>query len=240
MLPSKKQQKKKTSKGQRSRQVIAASKDMPDLQPHGYMAVIPKNIGWAFPRLRANLRFHKWININSAGVQAANVRFSPTFAYDVDPTVASTSMPGFTEYGSMYRLYRVNKATLSCEFANTEAFTVTCYSCPVNQDPGANYNSTNAQTYLSQRNSKSACVGPLTGNGIATIKDSQSTAEFGGARNLQVIDNYCGSTSGGVVPSNNWWWTVGILSLNNFITGVNANVVIDVEVEFFELLSPSA
>lgn len=205
----------------------------------GYVCVIPKKIGWAFPRLRASLRFHKWLNINNAGLQAANVRFEPTYAYDVDPTVASTAMPGFTEYGAIYLQYRVRAARIKCMFSNTEAFTMTCYVTPVNTDPGANYIASTAQQYESSRLSKSECIGPLTGNGICDLQDYQSTAGFGGARDTQTADLYCGSTAGSA-PNNNWYWTVGCVSLNNLITGVNCNVVIDIEVEFFELASPSS
>jgi hypothetical protein len=203
------------------------------------MMVVPKLLGWAPPRLRTNLRFSKFFTISAAAASAANVRFVPTFLFDVDPIVGSTSVPGFTEWGGIYRFYRVNSAAIRCSFANAQAFNVVCYVCPVNFDPGANYSGTAAQTYLSNRLSQSQVAGPLTGNGQVELSHRVTTAGFGGAANLLTTDSYSAGVSGGA-PGNNYYFTVGIVGTGTVSTGVDVEVFLDIEADFFELQSPAA
>lgn len=226
---NKRQKKRSNRKGNKREQGV----------DHSIVLTVPRHLGWAAPRYRCTLRFHTMRVLNNVGTIAANLRYVPTFAYDVDPTLASTAMPGFTELGSLYRFYRVQKATINVKYSNLEAFPVECYTCPVNADPGANYSSTQAQTYLSQKTSKSCELGPLTGNGIGRITDTQLTSRFGGSANVNNADFYTGATGGGA-PNNNWYWTVGIVATSNFVSGVTLRVVIDVDLEFFEVQSPSS
>jgi hypothetical protein len=209
-------------------------------EDESYVLIVPRQLGWCAPRYRCSLRYHGNITINNAGFTAANVRYIPTFAYDVDPTVGSTAMPGFTELGTLYRVYRVNGAQISCSFSNREAFPVEVYVSAVNSDPGANYSVGTAQTYCAQRTSKSMEIGPLTGNGIGTLKDRQLTSRFGGAVNTLTTDFYVGTT-GGTAPSNNWYWTVGVISVpSNLSAGVQLRVVMDIDLEFFEVSAPAS
>lgn len=169
----------------------------------------------------------------------ANIRFTPTFAYDVDPVAGSTAMPGFVELSALYRFYRVDSANINVSFSNKEAFPAECYISAVNSDPGANYNSAGAATYLAQRTSKSRVVGSLTGNSVVVLKDTQTTAGFGGSSNMHMGDLYSASTAGGA-PANNWYWTVGIIGDAVLVSGVDARVQIDIDLEFYEVASPSA
>jgi len=204
------------------------------------ITVIPKMLGWAAPRLRCNLRFHKFFPLPTAlSNTVGNVRFEPTYLYDVDPVVGSTALPGFAEYGALYRQYRVNSASIDLRLANNDTQNILVYCCPVNSDPGANYNSAAAQQYLGSRLSKRQILGPLSGQNQGHLSDYQTVAGFGGAANRQIADFYTGLTSG-VAPQNNFFWTVGIVCSSTSSTGVTVDMTLDVEVEFFELASPSA
>jgi hypothetical protein len=201
--------------------------------------VIPRALGWAARRLRCTLRYSTTGLLNNAAVARANSRYNPVNVYDVDPTLGSTSCPGFTEYGQIYRLYRTRSSTCKVTFSNKEIFPVCCYLCPVNTDPGAN-NAT-PQTYLSNKLCKERTVGPLTGNGLCALRDHQTTCDFAGVLDTQQIDTYCGFTNGGTAPTNAWYWMVGVVTDGTVMSaGVLINVIIEIEVEFFELLSPSA
>jgi hypothetical protein len=148
-------------------------------------------------------------------------------------------MPGFLEWGGIYRLYRTNSAKLSVSFSSNEAFPTVPYVCPVNTDPGANYAGAVAQQYLANLLSKRKDIGPLTGNGICQITDEQSTDGFAGAKNTKTIDNYVGSTNGGTLPTNQWYWTVGLIASQAMVSGVDVDVQLDIDVDFFEVLSPT-
>jgi hypothetical protein len=202
--------------------------------------VVPPHLGWAASRYNCTLRLHKSVLINNATGMAANVRFEPTYAYDVDPTVGSTAMPGFTELAGIYRLYRVQHATIRVSFSNIETFPVVAYICPVNTDPGANYSTTVAQQYLANLLSRRRSLGPTTGEGVCDLVDRQSTKYFAGANDPKIVDTYCGSTNGGTVPTNNWYWTVGVISSAAMVSGVYADVYVDINLDFFEVLSPAS
>lgn len=204
----------------------------------GYVSVIPRAIGWAFPRLRCNLRYQDWTDLNNVGFTYASKRYTPTYAYDVDPTLASTAMPGFSEYAGLYRFYRVRMSNISVCFCNKQDTCLSVYICPVNSDPGAN--ATNVQDYLSNRLSKVCMVSAKGGMDRVTLTDMQTTSEFGGARDAQTVDYYCGPTDGSAAPANNWFWQVGTISATPLVNGLQCNVVIDIEVEFFELKTPSS
>jgi hypothetical protein len=195
--------------------------------------------GWAPSRIATRLRFSKFVTISAAAATAANVRITPTFAYDVDPTVGSTSMAGFSEYAGMYRFYRVQKSMITVHFANEQAFNVVVYVIPINSDPGANYSSTVAQQYLANPFCRQSILGPLTGRNTSIVRHRETTANYGGAWNRNVTDTYVGSTAG-TTPSNNWFWSIGLVGTSNVSTGVDALITCDVDIEFFELANPSS
>jgi len=188
-------------------------------------------------RTLVKTRFEVSTVINGITAHFANLRYSPTSCYDVDPTLASTAMPFFTEMMALYRYYRTARSKIAVHFASTEIFPITAYICPVNFDPGAS--TANYQNYLSNPSSKVTMLGPLTGNGTATLEHHASTDQFAGAKWTQTQDPY--SAQGTAVPNNNWFWIVGIASPTVVFSQVcYVSVVIDIEFWAFEENSPSA
>lgn len=203
------------------------------------VVVIPRHLGWAPRRLRCSLRYSLTGITNNVGLVYTNRRYIPTYVYDVDPNLGNTAVPGLAEYGAIYRLYRVRGSQVTVTFSNKEVFPITCYVCPVNTDPGQN--TANFAQYMSNRLSVQGVVGPLTGQGVRSLSCSQSTGDFAGVPDTQQLDTYCGSTNGGTAPTNNWYWLVGAITDGTVLSaGVVINVMINMDVEFFELLSPSA
>ena len=113
---------------------------------------INRSLNYMPSRLRTTLKYNTSGILNNAGVVFANVRLKPTDAYDVDPTLGSTSMPGFTELAAIYRYYRVRACLFKADFSNRESFPLMAYVALVNQDPGQN--SSAYQNYLSSRRTK--------------------------------------------------------------------------------------
>jgi hypothetical protein len=168
--------------------------------------------------------------MNNAGSPYANVRFSPTSAYDVDPVVGSTAMPGFAEYSILYRFYRVHSSKILVDFANQEAFGLMVYITPTNTDYGANYSL--GGIFLGNPRTKQICLGAATGASTGIIQSKFTTSFMGGISSLSVLDSYSSLVTS--VPSNNWWWTIGAQSATALSSGVFLSIRIEIEVEFFE------
>jgi len=190
------------------------------------------------PRITTWLRFQKDIDMNNAGVAFANVRFEPTFCYDVDPVVGSTAMPGFAEYAGLYRFYRCIFSRLTVHFSSADANPITVYICPMNFDPTAN--SVNYQNYLSNPNSKIGILGLAQGNGKVSLHHHAGTDKFAGSRWVGDSDSYCALSAGAAAPANNWFWVVGGHNLSNFTNGVFCSIVLDIEICFFEQTTPAS
>jgi len=202
------------------------------------MFVSNRSLNMMPSRFRTRLTFQKYTNIVNNTFTFANIRFSPTNCYDIDPVLASTAMPGFTELGGLYRFYRAKSFRASATFSNLDATAANCYICPINLDPGAN--DTTSQNLLSNRRSKSIMVGPSTGMSTSReISIVTGIDEFGGVKWLGQLDQYCASTAG-TSPTNNIWVAVGVETSSAMTLGVAVCVKITVEVEFFELASPQA
>jgi len=192
------------------------------------------------PRLRIKTRFQKTINLNNAGLMSANVRFEPTFCFDVDPVLGSTAMPFFAEVMGLYRFYRTIRSKITVQYCNLEGgFSILGCVCPVNFDPTAN--TLLYQNYLSNPNSKSKLIGIATGEDTGTIHHHATTAGFAGSRWLGDADYYS-ALGTGTAPQNNWYWYVGISTSNAAGFGNGAQIAITMEVEFvaFEETSPSS
>jgi len=177
--------------------------------------------------------------MNNAGSAFANIRFTPTYCYDVDPALGSVAVPGFTEYGTLYRFYRLVSARIVVNFGNNEAFPLTAYVCPINFDPGANAALAVATSVRGQNVCRAAMLGSLTGIGTKIIRASTTTQTFGGVLWTGQIDTYCAPVSGASAPANNWYYMVGVTSPQVLVNGVTLDVVLHLTIEFFELNTPT-
>jgi hypothetical protein len=108
----------------------------------------------------------------------------------------------------------------------------------MNTDPTAN--TASYLNYVQQRQAVSKTVGPLTGNGICTLNSLCSTNQFAGSKSNEMFDGYSGVTT--TAPTNNWWFNVGIYTPGGsaLVSGCDITLVIDIEIEFFEILSASS
>lgn len=202
-----------------------------------YVLSVPRHLGFAPPRYRAHFRFTKSVYVLNTVVVSSNVRFNPCYCYDVDPVVGSTAMPGFSELQGLYRSYRMIESEIQVDFMNMEAFPTTCGVVPINYDPTANHSAALAVTYLSQPDAIQKPCGPLTGNGIVTIKSKASTSEFSGSANMHTEDGYTGFQT--TAPNNSWFWNIINYPAVNGVLGCLTHITMDVLIEFSELNTPS-
>jgi len=188
------------------------------------------------PRLTVRTRYQISEIMQNAGSNHASFRWNPVYCYDVDPTLGSTAMPFFTEIMTLYRFYRTLKAKITVDFTNLETFPVTAYVCPVNFDPGVNPGA--YQNYLSNPNSKSIQLGPVSANPKGVIHRSATTDGFAGARWAGVIDAYCSTSTS--APTNSWYFLAGIYAPSASVSGCYISATIDITFVAFEEASPSA
>jgi len=190
------------------------------------------------PRMRTTLCFSANTAINNVGASTANIRYTPTFVYDIDPTLGSTSAPGFTELVGLYRFYRTDSAKVEVNFANNDAFPSAVAICPSNTDPGATGAAATVRSYFSNPLSRHRICGPLTGANTCFVRASASTAQFGGVAWTGQIDSY--SATGSTAPSNNWYFFIGLETNGTLVNGIFVDVKITIVVDFFEYANPSA
>lgn len=190
------------------------------------------------PRLKTCFRFNKSdVQLNVATFYG-NCRFTPTYAYDVDPVVGSTAIPGFTELGGIYRYYRVDAFKTTVSFANKDNVACVVYISPVNYDPGINTGT--YQSYLSSRSTRKQFVGGLQGNNIGKLTMTTRLSDYAGtSTNIRMGDFYSARCDGSTIPSNNMWVMFGTRADANQISGVSYSIDIDIDIEFFELISPA-
>jgi len=196
--------------------------------------IVYRGLNFMPPIFQTKLRFSKQITMVNVASGWTNIRFSPTAAFDVDPVIGSTAMPGFTELAGIYRFYRVRGSAIKADFGNLDALAGIAVVCPVNFDPTSN--TTLFQQYLSSRSARMKPLGLSTGAGTAQIVHRLTDRDFGGALSV-AIDTYTASVT--AIPTNNIWWLVGAYLSAIQTNGVFVAVEIDIDVEFFELSSPA-
>jgi len=194
--------------------------------------MVNRSINFMPTAMRTTLRYQKTINFNNTGVNHANIRFAPSYLYDVDPVLGSTSMAGFAELTAIYRYYRFR----SCRWRITAASDDTAPSvlcvCPVNFDPGVN--TANFQNYLAARRAK---ITTLTSQMVRSLRGSMSVADIGGVLEVLLPDAYSGTST--TSPANNIWLFIGTSCPGTMTNGITISIVMDITADYFELAQPA-
>jgi hypothetical protein len=135
--------------------------------------------------------------VTTNGALLANIRFT-TNAYDVDPTLASTAMAGFSELAALYARFRTLHMSYKFTAYNQEAFPVSIlhgFSCVVISSAALGLN------YAENPLMSSHMLGPLTGQGRAVYRKSASVQEISGTAQSLYDDLYTGSTTSSTLAS---------------------------------------
>jgi hypothetical protein len=199
--------------------------------------LVNRTMNFMAPRLRTSLVFNKFLNLGLlAGTSFEQIYFQPTFAYDVDPVVGSDAMAGFFELGKLYTKYRVNAYTIVANFCNNEQFAVQAMIMPTNTNGGGAFT---PQTILANPRTKRSLVGTYA-QFPKKLRDRVTIADFGGSANTKSADTYSALTAGTAAPLNNIFHVVGIWAdLGLFNAGVTIDATVTVDIEFFELITPT-
>lgn len=237
-MPERRGRKKGKRKGRNDRRAVGAVVHMPKQMKWN-------GSGGKFmpPIFVTKLRFEKHVAFSQNTIASTSVRYKTTMAYDIDPNVGSTAMPGFTELTALYGGYRVLGYTADIVFANQEAFDVTAYALTVAADPGANVSVAVAQSYLSNLNAKKCELGRATVTNRGRIKLRESVARYAGQTWPGIFDPYSGA--GSATPQDILYLQVGAVPTNatstfTTSTGVAMSITINVTIGFFTVTTPSA
>jgi len=190
--------------------------------------------------MHVTLCFAEQTSLNNAGLVTSNVRYNPVYAYDVDPALGTTTMPGYTTWSGVYRFYQLISSHIDIDFVNNESFGLQAWVNPVNYDPTANHVIATTKAMVAQPTCRKVMLGPLTGVSTARLSHTARTSGFAGGTPGTSLEFYTAPTSGASAPSNSWFWNVGIYSPSNLVNGVSAFVTIKSRYKFFETNTPTS
>lgn len=196
---------------------------------------IPRSVGFVMPdRLRTGLKYWQSSAINLSVVSSGSLRYQPSAAFDIDPTVGGATMAGFNEMSALYRSYRVKSSRIKVEIANTSPDSiVNCAIVPTNADPGS---APSSATIIAARQQPYANVKtcPPLGGPMTVLVSTMSTKKIFGNPMTDFDDNFASLVT--TIPNNNWFWFISVYSLATIPSTdpVLLNVFIDVEIEFYD------
>jgi len=151
---------------------------------------------------------------------------------------SATAVPFFTAYTGMYRKFRVRRFRVKACFANSEAFGVIPFVCPVNFLPTST--APNNASYISNiLCRKNGVLGGVGGNNVKNLFVQHTVASMSGFANTNVEDALVGLTDGTGSPSDNIYVVVG--TDNNgaaTVGGVLASVTVTFWIDFIERQTP--
>jgi len=90
--------------------------------PHGGASLLSKRWVIQPPELRVRLRFYFQFQVSNSGLQTASKSYYCNSVYDVDPSLGSNTVPGFTQFSGLYNTWRVERTTLDMDIVNADSF----------------------------------------------------------------------------------------------------------------------
>lgn len=151
---------------------------------------------------------YPFIKTLSAAAAAVAARLYTNAAYDVDPTLGSTSTPGFAEWAALYNFYRVVAYSYDITFVNNEAFPIIAWTLSSNTDPGLGATSVSSSNPLGA----SLVLSAKTGLDKGMIARTHRVSHVIGSDAVEYEDNYRALVSG--VPADLAWLGFGIQSIS--------------------------
>jgi len=173
---------------------------------------IPRKI-WIMPdRLVTDLSYYgrTSLTILTGEVTAAR-RWSPTKAYDIDPSIGSTPTAGYSEWAALYGSFRVISASAKFSAVSSSSTSgVSAVLLPLNIDPGSAPADSVVAEWPSNTYAKSKMLG-FIGSPPTTLSMRMTTEKIFGSAMVRFDDNFSGLTSG-TGPINNWFFAFGLIA----------------------------
>jgi len=197
--------------------------------------VVPKRFRTMPPSLVTNLVFMDTSHspLNNAGATFASVRFRPSSAFDVDPSLGGTSMPGFNELAGMYGRYRMLSFKAHVTATNLEDFPVNFIVFASNFDLGNNYSQ--VQSMFGNSYARYKYLSPKGGMDRALIRTPWwKTEHIVGTDAVNVDTDF--SSNIATSPVNNTYINVGLWTGNGtaLVNGVGMQIVLTAQYRFYE------
>jgi len=177
------------------------------------------------------MNFHDQILLVGNGLGGIAKQFNPNCPFDVDPSLGSTSTPGFAEMAGLFGFVRVIKYKYKVQFLNKEAINISCFVVNGNSNPGTG----NLLPLVGNDYTKCTSIGPmLSGKGIGFLSGTINVAQLVGSMAVETDDSYASTTA--AVPTNKVWLSVGNDYLGGTGTTAGSAVVIDINMlcRFYE------
>ncbi len=197
--------------------------------------ILPRRFRVLPPSMVTRLVFMSTLHspLNNAGSTFASFRLRPSSAFDVDPTLGGTSMPGFNELAGIYGRYRMIKFKVRSIFTNNEDFPVNIIVFASNFDLGNNYSL--VQSMFGNSFARYKYLSPRLGMDRATINTPWwSATEILGTEAPLLDTDFSASIASS--PVNNTYINFGLWTGNStaLVNGVGCQVVLEVEYRFYE------
>jgi hypothetical protein len=176
-----------------------------------YLSKIPKSIAIVADRSYFKLKYTQiGAQAVAVGAQSTYLRFRPTAAFDIDPLLGGTAMPGFIEWTGFYSSYRVTWSRMTLRVTPTATSTplLICL-LPMNIDLGGTPSAATIVSLPDQPYAKSKLLG-IAGSPTITLSSEMSTEKIYGSKMVYVDDNFASLVT--TVPNNNWFWSISSLT----------------------------
>lgn len=169
--------------------------------------------------------------ILASGVPTSSVRFTPNGAYDIDPTLGSTALPGFIEWTSFYGFYRVLGVGYKVMAVSLESSKpCSIYTCMLNSDPGTTLSAIIQGNALT----KVQVLGINSGEGKTTLSGYAKVSSILGSKTSLTADSYRAVTTAN--PADVVWIGIGASTLDggNFASGIALRILLTIDIEFYD------
>lgn len=142
-----------------------------------------------------NLKYITDVVMTSVAGTQSSVRYTNN-AYDVDPTLGSTAMPGFAELAGVYARFRTLRISYKFSACNQEAFPVSV----IHGFAGTSIATTALSIqYAGNPLFSLGCLGPLTGQCRGRFSKSAALTEIVGSKQPLYDDLFTGSTTSSTI-----------------------------------------
>lgn len=185
-----------------------------------------------------DLKYSVQGQLTSVGAVRTSFQYR-TEAYDVDPLLASTAMPGFAELSTIYARWRCLRMSYKVDFANMEAFPLTVFTGFSNSSIASG---SITEAMMGNPLWKNKMIGPITGDGVARLTDSKTITQISGTKQALYDDLFTGSTQSATLPTAGTCYCYAALVSPVVLTaaGCIVNVVVTLKLQFYRPATLSA
>jgi hypothetical protein len=169
------------------------------------------------------------IRVNAAA-SLCSWRFRMNNPYDPDPLLGTGAVPGFVEWASFFRIYRVINFRYSIKMAGLDAIPGIAHTAPSENDLGANF----ANTYQLESTSpygKTSTFSALAGGRQAVINGVVNMEKFFGGLNYLGNDAFGALTT--TSPTTQLFFNIGFTTSAAMTLGVLYSGVFEFDVNFY-------